>query len=179
FNRALVAATFLAVGSMAVSVMGATTIGAQKAKEVAVSHAKLNTKDVAFTQAKLDTDDGRVVYEIEFYHNGVEYDYEIGAVDGKVKEVSLDGVVKPAKPVTKPVTKPAPAKGTIGAQKAKEIALAHAKLNAKDAVFTKAKLDTDDGHVVYEIEFYSKGLEYSYEIGAATGTIVDFEVDED
>ena len=68
----------------------------------------------------------------------------------------------------------------IGVDKAKEIALADAGVNAADAVFLKARLDRDDGLVEYEVEFYSGSKEYDYYIDALTGTIRsrDWEVDD-
>ena len=68
----------------------------------------------------------------------------------------------------------------IGVDKAKEIALADAGVNAADAVFLKARLDRDDGRVEYEVEFYSGSKEYDYDIDALTGTIRsrDWEVDD-
>ena len=67
----------------------------------------------------------------------------------------------------------------IGVDKAKEIALADAGVNAADAVFLKARLDRDDGRLEYEVEFYSGSREYDYDIDALTGTIrsSDWEVD--
>lgn len=40
-------------------------------------------------------------------------------------------------------------------EKAKEIAMAHAGVSAGSVSFVKAKLDTEDGVKVYDIEFYS------------------------
>lgn len=37
-----------------------------------------------FDDAELDKEKGAVVYEIEFYADGFEYDYEIDAVSGNV-----------------------------------------------------------------------------------------------
>lgn len=90
FNKIAVITAFVAVGSMALSLMAATTIGAQKAKEIALSHAKLSGQKVTFTKANIDYDDGVAVYEVEFYHNGMEYDYEINATTGKVVDFEMD-----------------------------------------------------------------------------------------
>lgn len=60
---------------------------------------------------------------------------------------------------------------------AKQIALKHAKLTAKQVKLTKARTDYDDGVKVYEIEFTHKGMEYEYEISAKTGKILSFEKD--
>ena len=63
-----------------------STISVDKAKETATSHAGLKVADVTFSKAKLDNDDGRLEYEIEFFRDGVEYDYTIDAVNGSILE---------------------------------------------------------------------------------------------
>ncbi len=60
----------------------------------------------------------------------------------------------------------------VSAEKAKEIALAHAGISASDASFIRAELDTDDGVQVYEIEFTAGTTEYDYEVDAQTGAIL-------
>ena len=63
-----------------------STISVDKAKETATGHAGLKVADVTFSKAKLDNDDGRLEYEIEFFRDGVEYDYTIDAVNGSILE---------------------------------------------------------------------------------------------
>ena len=67
--------------------------------------------------------------------------------------------------------------GDIGIEKAKEIAMSHAGVSPGSVSFLKAKLDTEDGVKVYDIEFYSVNVEYDYEINSATGAIVSFDQD--
>ena len=67
--------------------------------------------------------------------------------------------------------------GDIGIEKAKEIAMSHAGVSAGSVSFVKAKIDTEDGVKVYDIEFYSGNAEYDYEINSATGAIVSFDQD--
>lgn len=64
----------------------------------------------------------------------------------------------------------------IGVEAAKNAALNHAGVS--QATFTKAKLDYDNGIQVYEIEFVTgDGREYEYEIAAADGSVLGFNVD--
>ena len=63
----------------------------------------------------------------------------------------------------------------IGAEKAKSIALADARLTADQVAFVKAKLETEKGRQVYDVEFYFGQTEYDYEIDALTGKILDFD----
>ncbi len=65
----------------------------------------------------------------------------------------------------------------IGADKARQLALAHAKVNANAARFLKANLDWEDGRAVYEVEFCSAGTEYDYELDALTGEFLEWDND--
>lgn len=59
-------------------------ITADKAKEIALSHAEITASDAAFIKAELDYDDGRLIYDIEFVAKNIEYEYEIDADSGKI-----------------------------------------------------------------------------------------------
>ena len=164
------------------------TIGAQKAKEIALSHANLKADDVFFTKAKLDYDDSTAIYEVEFFYNNTEYDYEIIASNGQVKEFKTEAQKSnTTNKVTPPSTSLPNENNTsnntstnaITLDKAKQIALNHANLSAGNVSFKKAKLDYDDGIKIYEIEFYYNGIEYNYEINAADGNILEFDIDRD
>ena len=53
----------------------------------------------------------------------------------------------------------------------------HAGLSAAEVSFTKAKLEKDDGLRKYEIEFIKGSTEYEYEIDAATGSVLEYDVE--
>ena len=59
----------------------------------------------------------------------------------------------------------------------KLIALAKVGMKEEDVKFTKQHLDKDDGRTVYEIEFVVNGMEYEFDIDAATGAILEFDAD--
>ena len=63
----------------------------------------------------------------------------------------------------------------ITLEKAQEIALAQANVNAADAVFDDKEFDHDDGTPVFELEFMTNGNEYEYDIHAVTGKVVKAE----
>jgi uncharacterized membrane protein YkoI len=69
----------------------------------------------------------------------------------------------------------APSQGILTVEEAKAKALKHAGVT--EAIFTKEKLDWDDGRQEYEFEFYAGGQEYEYEIDAKTGDILSHEVE--
>lgn len=61
-------------------------------------------------------------------------------------------------------------------EQAKAKALAHAGVAAEEAIFTKEKLDKDDGRQEYEFEFCVGNQKYDYEIDAKTGDILSHEI---
>lgn len=61
-----------------------TVITADRAKEIALTHAGLSADAATFIGIELDEEDGRSVYELDFVANGMEYEYEIDAISGKV-----------------------------------------------------------------------------------------------
>ena len=71
------------------------------------------------------------------------------------------------------------ASGDIGHAKAKSIALNHAGVSESKAYDMEIELDDEDGTLVYEVEFKFGGMEYSYEINAATGAILKHEAELD
>ena len=64
----------------------------------------------------------------------------------------------------------------IGVDQAKTIAAQQAGFGVNDVVFSKTKLERDDGLYVYEIEFYKDGAEYDCTINAANGSVLEYEV---
>ena len=111
---------------------------------------------------------------------------EKGIATSAAVENSTAAATTPQPAPTQPAATVAPATtaaqsnntvGDIGIEKAKEIAMSHAGVSAGSVSFVKAKLDTEDGVKVYDIEFYSGNVEYDYEINAATGAIVSFDQD--
>ena len=111
---------------------------------------------------------------------------EKGIATSAAVENSTAAATTPQPAPTQPAATVAPATtaaqsnntaGDIGIEKANEIAISHAGLSSGSVSFVKAKLDTEDGVKVYDIEFYSGNVEYDYEINAATGAIVSFDQD--
>lgn len=61
-------------------------IGLEKAKEIVL--AQLHLSEAQFTDQEYDLEDG--VYELEFTVGGVEYEYEVDAVTGKVMKADYE-----------------------------------------------------------------------------------------
>ena len=140
--------------------------GEEAAKNAAFAHAGVSAASASVTKCKLDWEDGRQIYEIEFWADGIEYDYEIDAATGAVLKAGQEwgGAASGGS-------------GLIGEEAAKSAALAHAGVSAADATGLRCELDEDGGRWVYEIEFRAGGVEYEYEIAAADGTVLKAEQD--
>lgn len=61
-------------------------IGEAKAKEIALAHAGVAEADTTYLRVEMDYDDGRMEYEVDFYADGMEYEYEIDATTGKIRD---------------------------------------------------------------------------------------------
>ena len=140
-------------------------IGEEQAKSKALAHAGLSAGQVSFVRVKLDWEDGRQVYEVEFYTSDYkEYDYEIDARTGEVLSFDYDAEWYDG-----------PAQGGsgsyIGQDKAKSIALSYVS-GATQANVRYARLDWDDGRAEYEVKIIYGTMEYEFEIDAYTGALL-------
>lgn len=152
----------------------AETITIEEARAIALKDAGLAEAEVHYILEHLDHENGRSVYDIEFYHDTKEYDYEIDAATGEIieRDFDIENYEIPADQATT-------SSEYITAEKAKEIALAHVGLTEKDVRFEKVERDNDDGKVVYELEFKEGKTEYEFDIDAITGDILSYDKDHD
>lgn len=65
-------------------------IGEEKARQIALEKAGITNDGVTFDRVELEKDDGVWQYEIEFRKDGVEYDADIKADDGKIISWDID-----------------------------------------------------------------------------------------
>ena len=104
----LVVVMMLAFGVNAFAANGPLTV--EQAKQVALDYAGVKAADATFTKAHRDYDNGREVYEIEFYVGTTEYDMDVDVLTGKVTDFSVDYHYAYNPPVTssQPVNNPQP-----------------------------------------------------------------------
>lgn len=161
-------------------------IGEEAARKAALEKAGIAADSVDYINAWLEYDDRRPEhYEVVFSVGNVEYKYEIDMYSGAVIAYetetrddrnhhngggnhgtgqNTDGAGVPA--------------ADIGEEAAKTAALSHAGLSASQVRKLKAEYDFDDGIAEYEVEFEYNGYEYEYKIDAATGAILEYEIDD-
>ncbi|MDU7067189.1 MAG: PepSY domain-containing protein [Clostridium perfringens] len=141
----------------------------EQAKEIALKHANLSGDQVTFIKSGQELDDGIEKYEIEFYFDNKEYDYDINANTGEV--ISYDYDIENYNHNKQSINN----QSQITVEQAKEIALKHANISESQVTFIKADKELDDGIEKYDIKFYFDNKEYEYEINANTGEIVSFD----
>lgn len=141
----------------------------EQAKEIALKHANLSGDQVTFIKSGQEFDDGIEKYEIEFYFDNKEYDYDINANTGEV--ISYDYDIENYNHNKQSINN----QSQITVEQAKEIALKHANISESQVTFIKADKELDDGIEKYDIKFYFDNKEYEYEINANTGEIVSFD----
>ena len=156
----------------------AMPIGMDAARTAAEEYAGTTAVDSVTAEVDSELD------ELELQTAWGEFEYLVDAYTGKVLSGQKDllAAVSASNETTKPSgQKPAPS-GTvqdIGYAKAKSIALNHAGLSENEAYDMEIELDDEDGTLVYEVEFQSGNVEYSYEIDAASGAILKHEAELD
>lgn len=139
-------------------------IGEAEAKRAALAHAGLTTNQVSHIYAKLDFENGRWVYDVEFFSSSYEeYDYEIDAYTGAVISFDYDAEYNPYQ-------QGGSGSGSITAEQARQIALERVP-GATAANIREFEVDYDDGALKYEGKIIYNGMEYEFEIDAYSGFV--------
>ena len=158
----------------------AMPIGKDAAAYAAEQYAGTTALDSVTAEVDSEFDESPAHYEVELHTVWGEFEYLVDAYTGKVLSGQKDLLATAS--VGNEATKPSAPSGAvqdIGHAKAKSIALNHAGVSENEAYDMEIELDDEDGTLVYEVEFKSGGMEYSYEINAATGAILKHETEID
>ena len=158
----------------------AMPIGMDAARTAAEEYAGTTAVDSVTAEVDPELDESPAHYEVELQTAWGEFEYLVDAYTGKVLSGQKDLLAAASTPnATAKPSAPSEAAQDIGYAKAKSIALNHAGVSESKAYDMEIELDEEDGMLVYEVEFKSGGMEYSYEIAATTGAIVKQEAELD
>ena len=155
----------------------AMPIGMDAARTAAEEYAGTTALDSVTAEVDSELDESPAHYEVELHTAWGEFEYLVDAYTGKVLSGQKDLLT--TAPVGDETAKPSAPSGDIGYAKAKSIALNHAGVSENTVYDMDVELDDEDGAFVYEVEFKSGGMEYDYEIDAATGAILKHETELD
>ncbi len=145
---------------------GTGTVDEAAAQKIALEHAGVKAADATITKSKLDYEDGRQVYDIEWYAGGAKYDYEIAADTGEIISSAYEEKTMGAD--SKNIT--------VSEADAKKTALDRVS-GATDKDLYEWKLDYDDGRPEYEGKIIYGGTEYEFTIDAATGSVMEWDAE--
>lgn len=119
-----------------------------------------------------DFDDGKEEFDVEFSCEGFEYSYDIDAISGEILNYEKDyekGLITSESSLSN--------ENIISFEKAIEIALNDLGVSKSDITGLNVDLDTDFPISQYKVEFVFNSYEYTYEINAETGEIIQIEKD--
>ena len=167
----------------------ATMITADEAKTIALNHADLVQEEVTFSKCELDEDFDGPNYDVEFHTEDLlEYDYEIDAFTGEILGYDWDGDDTLFGDAMEEATSDAasnndiannshnPTNTIISEEDARKIALEQVS-GATDEHIREFDRDYDDGRLKYEIEIFFEDKEYTFDIDARDGAILERELD--
>jgi len=160
-----------------------------EAKVIALNHANLVQEEVTFSKCELDEDFDSTNYDVEFHtEDRIEYDYEIDAYTGEILGYDWDGDdTLFNESVTEGGTNASanadtannsqnPTSTIITVEDAKKIALEQVPGAAEEHI-REFDRDYDDGRLKYEVEIFFEDKEYSFDIDAKDGTILERDAD--
>lgn len=169
-------------------------IGLSAAAYAAEVYAGTLEVDSVTWDAEAELDESPACYDVELRHITLgEFDYKVDAYTGEILE-GRAGIFQNVPPADAPNgaasggsgtagapppagEKPAGASSLTGEETAKAAALAHAGVSEAEAEQVRCTASWDDGVQIYEVEFRSGRTEYEYKIDAASGTVLEAELE--
>ena len=142
------------------------TVDEEMAQKIALEHAGVKAADATITKSKLDYEDGRQVYDIEWYAGGAKYDYEIAADTGEIISSAYEEKTMGAD--SRNVT--------VSEADAKQTALGRVSGATQKDIY-EWKFDYDDGRPEYEGKIIYGGTEYDFTIDASSGAVIEWEAE--
>ncbi|MDO4327071.1 MAG: PepSY domain-containing protein [bacterium] len=141
------------------------------ALKAALDYAGLAEEEIRSQEVEADEKDGKRVFEIELVSlEGVEYDYEIRAEDGRVLSFDYDAgdFLKENNAAPMDI-------GILSEEQAKQTALSCVPgAKAEDIVMV---LKEDDGRMKYTGYLIYEGMQYEFKIDAYSGYLIEWEAE--
>lgn len=147
-------------------VVNAAVLSEDEAFQIALDDAQVAGTEVTNMRVSQETENGKVIYDVEFYAGVMEYDYEIDAETGAILEKDME-IEDDFQAVDL----------AVSVSKEEAVKLLLEKVPGASEQNIHMKLEEDDGRVVYEGEVLYDKKEYDFEISAQTGEILSWEVE--
>ena len=154
----------------------AMPIGKDKALDIAVkAFGNTTSAQISYSEVDAELDEIPAHYEVEIItQSGEEFEYKIDAYTGVILETkreAADGTETPSGDSSFPTL------GSTNYAKVKAIILKYLGISENNIYDMDIKLEVEDGTLVYEVEFKSDHIEYSFKINAATGVVLEYEAE--
>ena len=160
-TTAMLSASIIA-GAGRIGAAAAESTTADYAVAVALEDAGLSEDEVTVEEVEKGTEQGASVYEIVFWTDSKDYEYDIAVADSEIVKVSWE------------YFEPYADGKQINQAQAKSIAVSDAGVNEKKTSFRKNRSGTEKGVPVYEFEFEDDTAEYKYDIAKQGGEILSY-----
>ncbi len=156
----------------------AMPIGKDKALDIAIkAFGNTTSAQISYSEVDAELDETPAHYEVEIItQSGEEFEYKIDAYTGVILETkreAADGTETPSGDSSFPTL------GSTNYAKVKAIILKYLGISENNIYDMNIKLEVEDGTLVYEVEFKSDHIEYSFKINAATGVVLEYEAERD
>ena len=156
----------------------AMPIGRDKALDIAIkAFGNTTSAQISYSEVDAELDETPAHYEVEIItQSGEEFEYKIDAYTGVILETkreAADGTETPSGDSSFPTL------DSINYAKVKAIVLKYLGISENNVYDMNIKLEFEDGTLVYEVEFKSDHIEYSFKINAATGVVLEYEAERD
>lgn len=173
---------------------GVSYLGKEKALAAAYAHAGVVAENVLDAEVDMDYEDGKMVYEIEFFTEGKEYEYVLNAESGEVLSSTVVEMQDPTPVLPEddvqqeeggvpeegvlPDNAEIPENGKpngpkIGRGNAKQIAMKHMGVDRNHLHGLECDFGIFNDKYVYKVNVELDGVEYLYIIDVYTGEILD------
>lgn len=139
----------------------AAVLTAEEARDLALEAAGVSEEDTESVYVETETDDGREIYDVNFYVNGTEYDYEYDASSGELLYWGYDSSSNSESTKTGE---------NVGESVAVEMVLAEVEGASSSNV--EIELETEDGIDVYTGELDYNDTLYEFTIDACSTEIL-------
>ncbi len=153
------------------------SITVESAKNIALENAKKDFKKEATLDTEIyvevDNEDGIEVYEVNFYLEGVRYEYKIATSDGKIIDKDIELMTNNNSISDNPIFDT----DKKDIEKAKKVILKEASLKESDVTFEKQEKEVENGKNIFEFEFSTRDKKYEYEVNATTLEIIQKEME--
>lgn len=142
----------------------------EEAKSIAFKDAGVEESQITGVRVHQEYDDGRQKYEVDFYVDNKEYDYDIDVVTGEI--LSVDFEIEDDFFDWEDKNSQQQVSGTISREEAVKIVLERVPGAAEQDVHME--LEKDDGRWKYEGEIHYNQREYEFELNGETGEVLEW-----